>query len=98
MILFLAVIERLTHSLLMRGWDKGDNCEGKKVEWGKCERRKDVCKDGCMQAHRTEMGSCPVCVAQVGVLAKKNSVIQLGTKTMYLVFDDTFIVDMLFFH
>lgn len=53
-------------------------------------------KDGCMQVGCTEMSPCPVCKAEVGVLEKKNEVIQLETKTVYLAFDGTFIVDTLF--
>ena len=43
-----------------------------------------------------EMGSYPVCKAEVGILEKKNEVIQLGTNIVNLVFDDTFIVNILF--
>lgn len=40
--------------------------------------------------------TCPVCKAEGGVLEKKNETIQLGTNIVNLVFDGTFIVDILF--
>lgn len=55
-------------------------------------------KDGCLQVDCREMGYCSVWKSEFEVLVKKNKVIQLGTNTMYLVFDGTFIVDILFLH
>lgn len=55
-------------------------------------------KDGCLQVDCREMGYCSVWKSEFGVLVKKNKVIQLGTNTMYLVFDGIFIVDILFLH
>lgn len=40
--------------------------------------------------------TCPVCKPEGGVLEKKNETIQLGTNIVNLVFDGTFIVDILF--
>lgn len=57
-----------------------------------------MCKDGCMQVDSTDMGSCPAWMAEVGVLEKENGVIQLRTRTMYLVFDGMFIVNIVLLH
>lgn len=90
-------------NFLHRAYLWGDGTQEKienEIKWseGKCGRRKNVHKDGCLQVDCREMGYCSVWKSEFGVLVKKNKVIQLGTNTMYLVFDGTFIVDILFLH